>query len=127
MTRECFLIDDDLDDQEIFLMALQQLDGEIQCRVANDGLEGLKKLSEDLSFIPDYIFIDVNMPKMNGVQCLSGIKKLEHLKNVRLIMYSTSSDPRIVNIIKDLGADSFLVKPPGFGLLVENLSKILEK
>jgi DNA-binding NarL/FixJ family response regulator len=67
------------------------------------------------------------MPKMNGVQCLSGIKNLEHLKNVRLIMYSTSSDPRIINTIKDLGADSFLVKPPGLDLLVENLSKILEK
>jgi CheY-like chemotaxis protein len=122
--NECFLIDDDLDDQELFLMALQEVDKNMACVVANDGIEALKKLKTDASFVPGYIFLDVNMPKMNGLQCLAEIKKLSHLKDVNVIMFSTSSDQTIVEKSKELGATDFQVKPAGLGLLIQKLARI---
>lgn len=127
MEKKCFLIDDDLDDQEIFLMALEDVNAEVNCVMANSGVEALKKLTSDPSFIPDYIFIDINMPKMNGIECLSEIKKLNHLSDVQIRMFSTSSDPEIISESKKLGAIEFLIKPPGLKPLVQTLSKIFEK
>jgi CheY-like chemotaxis protein len=125
MVKDCILIEDDQDDQEIFLMALQKVDAEINCFIADDGVEGLKALSE-LSYTPKYIFVDINMPKMNGIECLREIRKLDHLRDSRVIMYSTSSDAGIVRQCKDLGADEFLPKPPGLAPLVASLSNILK-
>ena len=127
MEKKCFLIDDDLDDQEIFMMALEDVNADVNCVTANNGVEALKKLTSDLSFIPDYIFIDINMPKMNGIECLSEIKKLSHLSGVPIMMFSTSSDPDIISESKKLGALDFLIKPPGLKPLVQTLAKIFEK
>jgi CheY-like chemotaxis protein len=123
-SKEWFLIDDDIDDQEIFLMALQEVDESINCVIANDGVDGLKKLNDDPLFIPDYIFLDVNMPKMNGMQCLPEIKKLPRLKDVKIIMFSTSADSRIIRASKELGANDFVVKPAGLSPLIDVLKKI---
>ena len=125
--QTCFLIDDDKDDQEIFAMALQQVDESINLRSASNCLEGLKELRENVSFVPDYIFLDINMPKMNGLQCLPEIKKLPHLRNAKVIMYSTSSDDDIKQTTRQLGADEFLVKPAKLGILVDHLNRILDK
>ena len=125
--RTCFLIDDDKDDQEIFAMALQQVDESINLRSAINCLEGLKELRENVSFVPDYIFLDINMPKMNGLQCLPEIKKLPHLRDAKVIMYSTSSDDDIKQTTRQLGADEFLVKPAKLGILVDHLNRILDK
>jgi CheY-like chemotaxis protein len=124
--RTCFLIEDDLDDQELFELALQKIDENIDLSFANNGAEGLQKLKEDSSFIPDFIFVDINMPKMNGIQCLPEIKKLEHLNKSKIVMYSTTSDESIVSRTKQLGADEFLVKPYKMSLLINNLERILE-
>jgi len=108
-------------------MALQQVDESINLRSASNCLEGLKELRENVSFVPDYIFLDINMPKMNGLQCLPEIKKLPHLRNAKVIMYSTSSDDDIKQTTRQLGADEFLVKPAKLGILVDHLNRILDK
>ena len=125
--RTCFLIDDDIDDLEIFAMALHEVDENIDLHSAMDCVRGLKELKENKSFIPDYIFLDINMPKMNGLQCLPEIRKMDHLRNVKVIMYSTSSDEEIKRTTRQLGADDFFVKPPRLRLLVNHLHRILEK
>lgn len=125
--RTFFLIDDDVDDLEIFAMAVQQVDKNIKLRSSCDCLEGLQELRENTSFVPDYIFLDINMPKMNGLQCLPEIKKLHHLRNSKVIMYSTASDESIKRETRQLGADDFLVKAPKLSALVHNLTRILEK
>lgn len=108
-------------------MALQKIDVSIELRSAKDGVEGLKKLKENSSFVPEFIFLDINMPKMNGLECLPEIKKLDHLRNAKIIMYSTSSDEDIQWKTRQLGADDFLVKPPKLTTLVNHLNRILEK
>ena len=124
--RTCFLIDDDIDDHEIFAMAIQKVDQKIDLRSATDCLEGLKELQNNVSFVPDFIFLDINMPRMNGLQCLPEIKKLPHLKDAKVIMYSTSSDEDIKQTTRKLGADDFIVKPGKISLLVNHLNSIME-
>ena len=124
MTNSCILIDDDTDDQEIFIMALKKIDRYINCIMANDWIEGLQRLTEDLSFVPGYIFIDINMPKMDGIECLVEIRKLNHLQHAKIIMYSTTEDPIIIDKSKELGATAFLVKPPGMKALIRSLTHI---
>ena len=72
--------------------------------------------------IPDIIFLDINMPIINGWQCLSVLKEQEIYKSIPVIMYSTSSHSEHVEKARQLGALCFFTKPPNF----QNLKKSLE-
>jgi len=122
-----FLIEDDFDDQEIFSIALEKADQSAKCVFANDGIQALEKINKDATLTPDFIFIDINMPRMNGQQCLSEIKKIERLKNVPVFMFSTAADPEGIEDNKNLGAADFIVKPSSIKELTEILSGILRK
>lgn len=108
-------------------MALEDINSGIQCVVANNGIAALEKLNGKKPLIPDYIFIDVNMPKMNGIDCLREIQKIDHLKDAEVFMYSTSSDERMIERSKALGAKDFIVKPPGLALLTQKLLQVFAK
>ena len=120
----CFLIDDDEDDLEIFKMALDEIDPSITLNYAFSGMEALKKLNSDPCLIPNVIFIDWNMPRMNGRQCLEEIKKTDRLMNVPIYIYSTSSDPRAIEETRQMGASDFIVKPSNISSLVNILARI---
>ena len=122
----CFLIDDDQDDQEIFSMALQKVDVPIVCVVASDCGEAIKKLSKDTSFNPDYIFLDLNMPRMNGKECLKEIKKHAHLKDIPVVMYSTSLKTSDIEETKKLGAIEFITKPSSIPTLTRVLNNFFK-
>jgi iron complex outermembrane receptor protein len=122
-----FLIDDDTDDQEIFSLALESTKKSVNCVFANDGIEALQTLTSSADFTPDFIFIDMNMPRMNGQQCLTEIKKIERLKDVPVYMYSTSIDPLTADENKSMGATDFIVKPADISVLTEILSRILNR
>src|ERR1700739_3500683 len=86
-----FLIDDDADDREIFSLALGKADQKVKCVVARDGEEALDILKGNKEFTPDSIFLDLNMPRMDGRECLVEIRKIERLKNIPICIYTTSS------------------------------------
>ena len=119
---KCLLIDDDQDDQEIFEMAVSEISDSIHCVFASDGVEALEELKKD-DFMPDCIFIDINMPRMNGIECLEKIKTIRRLQPVPVCMFSTSADPDIVRQTQQLGANDFIVKPASISVL----SKLLEQ
>jgi CheY-like chemotaxis protein len=121
----CFLIDDDADDQEIFAIALADLDPAIRCCTADNGPEALDKLKNDESFWPDFIFIDLNMPRMSGKQCLAEIKKIDRLRHVPVIVFSTSSASNDIRDTHQLGAAGFLTKPSSIAVLTSKLADIL--
>ncbi len=123
----CFLIDDDKDDQEIFMLALEDMDIQVECVTANDGNEALLKFAQDETFLPDYIFLDLNMPRINGKQCLIEIKKIDHLKNVPIIIYSTSSAQKDKMETEKLGATAFITKPSSISEFTKILSSYLIK
>lgn len=124
MRKTCLLVDDDEDDKEIFCMALSETDPSIRCLIANDGIEALQML-EDPSFKPDYIFLDLNMPLMSGKECLQEIRKQPHLADVPVIIYSTSASQRDIQDTRELGASSFITKPPQISVLAAKLSEVL--
>lgn len=125
MKKICFLIDDDADDQEIFSLALTEINEEFECQVANNGLEGLQQLRK-FKTLPDYIFLDLNMPKMNGKEFLKEIKKNDRLKTVPVIIYTTSSSTMDMADTKALGATAFITKPFSLTELAETLSSFFE-
>ena len=122
----CFLIDDDLDDQEIFFMAVQQFDESIRCEFADDCATAIEQLKADKMNVPHCIFIDMNMPRMDGIECLEQIKKMDHLRDVPVCMFSTSADPTLVARTKELGAVDFIVKPADISVLSEMLGQFFK-
>ncbi|SIO54688.1 response regulator [Chitinophaga niabensis] len=106
----CLLIDDDLDDQEIFKLALQDVNDKVSFLTANDGAAGLQLLSTPENPMPHYIFLDLNMPRMGGKDCLAAIRNIPHLSDIPVIIYSTSSDPRDITETRSLGASDYIVK-----------------
>ena len=121
---QCFVIDDDPDDQEIFTMAMRKVRNDIDIVFANDGFEALAKLS-DHRFTPHYIFIDINMPRMNGRNCLVELKKIDRLRNVPMFIYSTYADPKLKEESRKLQATDYIVKPPSIKLLTDILKNIV--
>src|SRR5882757_6709540 len=95
-TRELtfLLADDDADDKTLFCEALAEIDPGIVCHTAADGKEALAILSRRQSRKPDIIFLDINMPVMDGWQCLGKLKENSEHRNIPVIMYSTSSYQR---------------------------------
>ncbi|MES2776024.1 MAG: response regulator [Bacteroidota bacterium] len=120
-----FLADDDVDDQLLFLEALGEIDASIECLIALNGEDALKKLKDRSEVLPNYIFLDLNMPRMNGLQCLSEIKKINSLRDIPVIIYSTSAAKRDIDESKKFGAENFFTKPSSFNDLKEFLSKLV--
>ncbi len=83
-------IDDDMDDGSIFMEAVREINPSITCLFISKGGDALKLLSNDLGIIPDYIFLDINMPEMDGRECLIKLRKIKKLETVSIIMFSTS-------------------------------------
>ena len=121
----CLVVDDDEDDKEIFSLALNEANPDIQCVMASDGLEALAMLNRD-NFLPDYIFLDLNMPLMSGKECLAEIRKRPELMHIPVIIFSTSSSQRDILDTHALGASSFITKPPLISTLAERLSEVFE-
>ena len=119
-----FLVDDDMDDHEIFKSALAKVDGDLTLLTATNGYEALDFLST-AGTLPDYIFVDLNMPRMDGIQFLKEIKKTDTLKNIPVIIYSTSSNPADIAKTKQLGAISFVTKPSRFSDLCSLLQSLI--
>jgi CheY-like chemotaxis protein len=109
--KSSLLIDDDLDDQEIFIMCVKSIGRNIDCSTASNGADAIAMLESTKEYIPHYIFLDVNMPKMNGIECLKLLKQIDRLKDTKIFMYSTTSETSVVEKCKDLGADEFIIKP----------------
>lgn len=105
----CLLVDDDPDDQEVFLTALGDVSASVLCLVAADGDRALELLYNEET-IPDYIFLDLNMPRMNGFEFLAAMKKSRLLKDIPVIVYSTTSQPAQIEKAKNLGATEFFTK-----------------
>ncbi|MEO8150684.1 MAG: response regulator [Bacteroidia bacterium] len=121
--KKVLFVDDDADDQYLFKDALSELQNVPECIIANNGLDALEKIAWPPP--PDIIFLDINMPVMDGFECLSILKRQDRYKDIPVIIYSTSSQPNDVERSKKLGASLFLTKPNNFTFLIEALNKIL--
>jgi CheY-like chemotaxis protein len=118
------IVDDDADDLQFFVDAIAEIDQDVQCITAFNGIDALKLL-EGIETRPDYIFLDLNMPKMDGKQCLKHIKNSPLLHSIPVIIYSTSRLPEDIAEVGALGAAAFIIKPNKFHQLKSEISAIL--
>jgi len=116
------IVDDDRDDIDLFMEAVFELDPNIKCTCANDGCAALEIIQKIDSQLPDYIFLDLNMPRMNGKVFLAEMKKSERLKDIPVIIYTTSRSEEDIAETRCLGADYFLTKPSRFADLKDVLN-----
>lgn len=119
------LIDDDIDDRMIFGEVLKELAPDIIYQEATNGEDALTKLSTHP--IPDLIFLDLNMPRVDGKQFLAEIQQLDHLKHIPVIIYTTSSHESDKKETRELGAAYFLTKPNSLHELTHILTNILQQ
>lgn len=123
-TKRFLLVDDDKDDTFLFGEVLAEVDPAIQFVTAGDGQEALEQLVVDEKPLPDLIFMDLNMPRMDGKQCLFEIKQHEKLQHIPVMMYTTSSHSTDIEQSMQLGAVCFITKPSDFKELKNILSII---
>jgi PleD family two-component response regulator len=122
MSKLILLIDDDEDEEYIFKQALNEASTSCKCIYIPNAERAIEVLN---TVLPDFIFIDINMPKMDGLECLSKIKKIKKLENVPMIVYSTGSDNVIKNKALKLGAADCITKTTSIASLTEILKTIL--
>jgi DNA-binding response OmpR family regulator len=128
MNAKIFLIiDDDPDDREFFCEALKEVDGSAVCYPFKSGMEALEMLGAERCPIPDFIFLDLNMPILNGKQCLTALKKIKKLDQTHIIIYTTSKLADDYSETINMGAMHFLTKPTTYSELCEALSNVLSK
>lgn len=125
--RTILLIDDDTEDQEIFLDALKKVDPEIQCFCYDDVEEILQLLTRNEINNPDLFFVDLNMPKLNGKAVLKKLKSIDSLKHIPVIMYSTFFAKSDIPEFEASGAAHYLIKSTRFSELCETLKDTLSK
>ena len=105
----CLLIDDDAEEAEIFHYALEELNRPVKCITARSGTEAITILGNKQLTI-DCVFLDMNMPRMNGFETLRQLRKLPALKDVPIVLYSSSFLDEQKNVLRTLGASGFLIK-----------------
>ena len=118
-----WLADDDEDDCLFFKEALEELPGDSSLITVNNGEELMRALATRPS--PDVLFLDLNMPRKNGFECLCEIKRHENLRSLPVIIYSTSFDPEIVKLLYEKGAHHYIRKPGEFSALKKVLQEAL--
>ncbi len=111
------LADDDKDDRFFFSMALESLTVPTQLAIVMDGEKLMVYLDENSHQLPDVLFLDLNMPRKNGFECLNEIKLNNNLNKLPVIIYSTSFEQDVVNQLYKNGAHYFIRKPAEFSQL----------
>ena len=111
------LADDDIDDRLFFQDAIEELFVTNNLITVNDGVELMNFLITSLSELPDILFLDLNMPRKSGFDCLSEIKLNDLLKGIPVVIFSTSYDLEVINKLYNNGAHYYIRKPGNFNIL----------
>lgn len=125
--RYIYLADDDADDRELFVDALREVDPSVVLTQAEDGLKLMEILGTIQDPLPEILFLDINMPGMGGFECLEEIrKKQDGLREINIIILSTSNDPGDIERALELGATFYAVKPSSFDVLKSFVEQVLQ-
>jgi CheY-like chemotaxis protein len=118
------IVDDDPDDQELLAEAISEVAPQVNVTFAMNGKDLLVKL-QDAAEIPDLIIIDLNMPGINGFECLVAIKGNPLIKDIPILIYSTSANPEQIDFTHQNGASGYIQKPSSYFAIKKIASKIL--
>jgi CheY-like chemotaxis protein len=126
-TKTILLAEDDSDDRMFFEDVLKEVVMNTNLLVADDGVELMTVLDESVPPPPDIIFLDLNMPKKNGFECLKEIRQTDKLKGIPVIIFSTSDNADAINATYSLGANFYMRKPRSFDMLKKAIVTVLSK
>ena len=110
------LADDDMDDCLFFNEALEEMAVSTQLSAVHDGEQLMQLLNNETQKLPDILFLDINMPRKNGFECLTEIKQNKKLNYFPIVIFSTSFEQEVVNRLYNSGAHFFIRKPSEFAL-----------
>ncbi len=123
-TLNIVLADDDADDCELFEAALKELTITTNLTIVNNGKQ-LIDLLNDSEILPDLLFLDINMPLKNGIECLIEIKKTPKLHPLCVVIFSTTISKSVLNTLYNYGAQYYFCKPDLFSELTELLQRVI--
>ena len=119
------LADDDEDDRLFFTDAFSELKIDTKVNTFNDGVELMDYLNNPESVLPNILFLDLNMPRKNGVECLLEIKQNDRFNDIAIAIYSTSSSEEHIEETFVNGANIYIKKPSDFNTLKKILSEVV--
>ena len=119
------LADDDTDDCIFFKGTLEELPLSTHLTAVHDGEQLMQLLTKETNELPHVLFLDLNMPRKNGFECLSEIKLNKKLKQLPVIIFSTSFEQEVVNLLYKNGAQYFIRKPSEFSQLKKVIQQTL--
>ena len=119
------LADDDQDDRYFFDIALKEIPISTNLTTVADGEQLMDYLSENIENLPDVLFLDINMPRKSGNECLSEIKHNKKLKDIPVAMFSTNNSGDTVSLLLKGGAQVYIHKPSNFMHLSEVIKHAL--
>jgi len=125
LSKNIFLADDDEDDRLFFEEALKEVCDDAVLTVAENGDELMEILYRPPVPMPDVIFLDLNMPKKNGFECLAEIKRNGNLKDLPIIIFTTSLQEESVKQVYSQGANYYVRKPTDYRQLKVIMKKLL--
>ena len=127
------LADDDIDDRFFFDKALKEIPIPNRLTTVNDGEQLMNYLIENHTDLPDVLFLDLSMPRKTGFECLTEIKENAKLKDLPVIMISTSFprdnkyEQNIINMLYTIGALDYIRKPGDYQILKQIIKDALLK
>lgn len=124
-TTSVYLADDDDDDCLLFREALSEISLPTQLTTVHNGEQLLQLLESETSKLPHVLFLDLNMPRKNGLQCLEEIKKSEKLKKLKVVIFSTSFQQEVADRLYEDGALHYIRKPADFAMLKNVIHQVL--
>jgi CheY-like chemotaxis protein len=120
--KTIFIADDDSDDVLLFRDALEKVNNSIRLENVKDGLELLSLLKH---LRPDLVFLDLDMPGKNGLECLIEIRRNPIYETLPVVVFSSTTRPANIETAYEMGADLFFIKPYNFNDLVSSINAIL--
>ena len=120
--RTVFIADDDSDDLLLFKDALESVDSSIKLEDVKNGVDLLNLLSH---IKPDLLFLDLDMPGKNGLECLIEIRKKDQYQFLPIVVFSSTTRPSNIETAYELGADLFFIKPANYNDLTSSITAIL--
>ena len=125
------LADDDTDDCSFFDKALKEISIATNLTIVHDGEQLMDYLYRNSEHLPDVLFLDLSMPRKNGFECLSEIKESMQLKDLCVVMFSTSFpqdrnyEENMISLLLKIGAHDYIRKSGDFAQLREVIHKTL--
>ncbi len=121
---QVLIVDDDDDDREFFRRALKEVDPLAKLFSAASGAEGIDFLSCGKNFVPDFMFLDIHMPRMSGFDCLKKIRYELKMNDLPVIIFSTSDSDNDIRKAFQFGANLYIVKPSDYRSLVNTIGEV---